>query len=183
MIIMADFKDNQAVEDTIHNIVECLKYGNKLLVFGNGGSASQADHFVAELVGAYMMRARKPINALSLNCNTAVMTAIANDYGYEEVFSRQVEAHGKPNDMAIGISTSGTSENVIRGLHKARGLSIMTVGLVGNMPLDKNTPFLAPCSILITTSSCFTDEIQEEHIQILHYIAGQVEAALTYNKQ
>jgi D-sedoheptulose 7-phosphate isomerase len=107
-----------------------LESGHKILVFGNGGSATDAQHFAAELVGRYK-RERKGMPAIALTADTAILTAIANDYGYEHVFSRQVEALGQPGDIAMGITTSGASASVNRGIARARAEGLKTIGLTG----------------------------------------------------
>ena len=111
-------------------VVECLAAGGKVLFFGNGGSASDAGHLAAELLGRFFID-RRPLAAVALAETTAAMTAIGNDYGYLEVFARQVRALGRPGDVAVGLSTSGTSGNVVRGLEAARELGLVTVAFTG----------------------------------------------------
>ena len=112
-------------------IVDCIINGGKLVICGNGGSASDALHFAGEIVGRFA-KERKAWPAIVLNADVATMTAISNDYGYEEVFARQVEGHLKPDDLFVGISTSGNSENVYRALWKAKEMGSMTASLLGN---------------------------------------------------
>jgi D-sedoheptulose 7-phosphate isomerase len=111
-------------------VVDCLAAGGKVLFFGNGGSASDAGHLAAELLGRFFID-RRPLAAVALAETTAAMTAIGNDYGYLEVFARQVRALGRPGDVAVGLSTSGTSGNVVRGLEAARELGLVTVAFTG----------------------------------------------------
>lgn len=111
-------------------VVDCLAAGGKVLLFGNGGSASDAGHLAAELLGRFYVD-RRPLAALALADHTAAMTAIGNDYAYTEVFARQVRALGRPGDVAVGLSTSGTSANVVRGLETAREIGLVTVAMTG----------------------------------------------------
>ncbi len=111
-------------------VVDCLGAGGKVLFFGNGGSASDAGHLAAELLGRFFVD-RRPLAAVALAETTAAMTAIGNDYGYAEVFARQVRALGRPGDVAVGLSTSGTSENVVLGLAAAREAGLVTVAFTG----------------------------------------------------
>jgi D-sedoheptulose 7-phosphate isomerase len=125
--------DSEAVQLTATAaglVVDCLTAGGKVLLFGNGGSASDAGHLAAELLGRFFTD-RRPLAAVALAETTAAMTAIGNDYGYLEVFSRQVRALGRAGDVAVGLSTSGTSENVVRGLAEARELGLVTVAFTG----------------------------------------------------
>jgi D-sedoheptulose 7-phosphate isomerase len=111
-------------------VADCLAAGGKVLFFGNGGSASDAGHLAAELLGRFFVD-RRPLAAVALADTTAAMTAISNDYGYLEVFARQVRGLGRPGDVAVGLSTSGTSGNVVRGLEAARELGLVTVAFTG----------------------------------------------------
>src|ERR1035438_46123 len=118
------------IADVIHEFVKALTNGHKLLLFGNGGSAADAQHIAAEFVGRFQME-RTPLPALALTVNTSALTGIGNDYAYENVFSRQVEALGSAGDVAVGFSTSGKSPNVIKGLAAAKAKGLVTVGLTG----------------------------------------------------
>ena len=157
------------IEKAAKAIIASLKSGGKVLIFGNGGSAADSQHIAAELVGRFK-KERKPFAAIALTTNTSVLTAIANDYGYEAAFSRQVEALGKPGDVAIGISTSGNSPNVIGALKKAKALGLKTIGLSGDGGKLK-----AACDISIAVPSKDTPRIQESHIMIGHIICELVE--------
>jgi D-sedoheptulose 7-phosphate isomerase len=151
-------------------IAQSLRETRKLLLFGNGGSAADAQHIAAEFVGRFL-RDRSPLPALALTVNPSAVTAIANDYGYEEVFARQVRALGVAGDVACGISTSGNSANVIRGLEAARELGMRTIGLTGaeggGMP--------AVCDQCLCFPSASTPRIQEGHILMGHVICEIVE--------
>jgi D-sedoheptulose 7-phosphate isomerase len=154
-------------------LADAYARGKKVLAFGNGGSAADAQHFVAELVGRYRQN-RPAVPALALTTNTSAVTCIANDFGYEELFSRQLEALAVPGDIALGISTSGKSPSVLKGLEKARELGCVTLGLSGgdggHMP--------ALCDLCVVVPSSVTARIQEVHITILHIWCDAIEARL-----
>ena len=154
-------------------IVDCIINGGKLVICGNGGSASDALHFAGEIVGRFA-KERKAWPAIVLNADVATMTAISNDYGYEEVFARQVEGHLKPDDLFVGISTSGNSENVYRALWKAKEMGSMTASLLGNDG-GKIGP-LADISIIVPCD--ITARVQECHILIIHVLCEIVEERL-----
>jgi D-sedoheptulose 7-phosphate isomerase len=147
--------------------------GAKALVFGNGGSAADAQHFVAELVGRY--RANRPaVAALALSANPSTVTCIANDFGYDELFARQIEAYAAAGDVALAISTSGRSACVLRGLEKARERGCVTLGLSG----DDGGPMRALCDLCVLAPSSVTARIQELHITVLHLWCDAIEARL-----
>jgi len=151
-------------------IWESLQSGGKVLACGNGGSAADAQHFVAELVGR-LMQDRRPLAALALNVDPSVVTALANDYGYEDLFSRQVAALGKPGDVLLVLSTSGRSANVLKALKTAREIELRTIALVGaggDSALDE-------CDVCFHMPSTSTQRIQELHTALLHAICAQVE--------
>lgn len=145
----------------------------KAIVFGNGGSAADAQHFVAELVGRFVHN-RPALPALCLTANPSTVTCIANDFGYDELFARQLDAYAEPGDVAVGISTSGKSETVLRALARARELGCVTIGLTGRdgggMP--------ALCDVCVVVPSDATARIQETHIAILHLWCEAIEARL-----
>lgn len=147
--------------------------GNKLLMCGNGGSASDALHMAGELVGRYQME-RRGIAAVVLNANPTVMTAIANDYEYENVFSKQVAALGKEGDVLIGISTSGNSANVINALQEAKKQNIHTIGLTGST----GGKIKLMADYLLNVPSENTPRIQEMHILLIHTLCGLIEKGL-----
>jgi len=147
--------------------------GLPLLVCGNGGSASDAMHIAGELVGRYT-RERKALNCICLSTDAVVLTALANDYGFETVFSRQVEAHGRVGGILLGLSTSGNSENVVRAFEAARTVGMTTIGMTG----EGGGKLAAVSDILIEVPSKSTPEIQQIHICIYHYICEAVEARI-----
>src|SRR6266852_3267054 len=154
-------------------LVHALKQGNKVLIFGNGGSAADAQHIAAEFVGRFAFD-RPALPALALSVNTSCITAIGNDYGFDFVFSRQVEALGRPGDVAIGISTSGNSANVLRALSVAKKMGLHTVALTGYTG-GKLKDAVDHC---ICAPSNEIPRIQECHILIGHVISELVERAI-----
>jgi D-sedoheptulose 7-phosphate isomerase len=149
---------------------ESLLAGGRLLLFGNGGSAADATHIAAEFVGRFL-EDRRSLPALSLSDNASSVTAIANDFGYENVFARQVEGLGSEGDVAVGISTSGRSPNVLAGLRKAREGGLATIGLTGG----DGGPMAELCDVCITVPSGSTPRIQEGHALIGHVLCELVE--------
>jgi len=154
-------------------LIACYRSGGKALFFGNGGSAADAQHLAAEFVGRYLAE-RRPLPALALNANSSAVTAIGNDYGYEHSFSRQLEALGCRGDVAVGISTSGNSPNVVVALRKARELGMATIGMTG----EGGGKMRAQADFLLDVPSRETPRIQECHILIGHCLAQAVEQAL-----
>lgn len=146
------------------DLAERLRRGCKILVCGNGGSAADAQHFAAELTGRYV-KERRPLAGIALTTDTSALTAIGNDYGYEQVFSRQVEALGRPGDVLVGISTSGNSPNVLRAVASAKGLGMHTIGILGR---DGGTLKEAVHDALIVPSR-ITARIQEIHEMVFHF--------------
>ncbi|CAJ99974.1 gmhA [Helicobacter acinonychis str. Sheeba] len=160
----------ESLIQSVQLLIETLENEGKILICGNGGSASDAQHFAAELTGRYKLE-RKGLSAISLSTDTSVLTAIANDYGYEEVFARQVEALGNPQDILIGISTSGNSKNVLKAYEKAKDLGIKTISLVG-----RDGGKMKPLSdIALIVPSGDTPRIQEIHILIIHILCDCIE--------
>jgi len=162
------------IEKAAQIIINALKKGSKLLVFGNGGSAADSQHLVAELVGRFK-KERKGIPAVALSTNTSTLTAISNDYGYEISFARQIEALGKKGDVAIGISTSGTAKNVIAAIKKAKEIGMLTIALTGKD--GGNLKSVSDLAIIVKTSE--TPRIQEAHILIIHILCELIEDALS----
>lgn len=159
-----------AVVDTLTN---ALSSGRKLLVMGNGGSAADAQHFAAEIVGRFKME-RRGLPAIALTTDSSILTAIGNDYGFERVFSRQVEALAQPGDVVVGISTSGTSRNVKLALETARDMGCLTVGLLGR---DGGTiSSIADLSLIVADND--TPRVQEGHITIIHIVCDLLEKRL-----
>lgn len=161
------------IEDAARRIIAAYKAGGKVLVMGNGGSAADSQHFAAELVGRYK-RERAALPAIALTTDTSALTAIANDYGYEEVFARQVRAHARRGDIVVGISTSGNSGNICRAFDAARACGATTIALGGGT--GGTMKELADLSIIVSSSN--TPRIQEAHITIIHILCDLVEAEL-----
>lgn len=160
------------IEQAACEMTRALRAGGKVLIFGNGGSASDSQHIAAELVGRFK-RERRPLAAVALTANTSILSAIANDYGYESVFSRQLEALGKKGDVALGISTSGRSKNVIMAIRKAGSIGMKTIGLTGS----GGGKLRRECDICITVPSADTARIQESHAMVGHILCELIEDA------
>jgi len=154
-------------------IIEALKKNGKVILFGNGGSASDAQHIAAEFVGRFK-KERAGLAAIALTTNTSILTALANDYGYEIVFAKQIEALGQKFDIAIGISTSGKAKNVSAGIRQAKKMGIKTVALTGQD--GGELAKLADVNLIVPSQ--VTARIQEAHITIGHIICELVEEAL-----
>ncbi len=150
-----------------------IQNGNKILFFGNGGSAADAQHLATELAVRYVSD-RAPIAALALTTDTSALTAIGNDMGFEALFARQIEAIGKPGDIAIGISTSGTSPNIITALKTARDGGLKTIGLTGKG--GGKMPPLCDCTLIVPSTT--TARIQEMHITLGQMLCGALEQEL-----
>ncbi|MDP1853878.1 MAG: D-sedoheptulose 7-phosphate isomerase [Candidatus Omnitrophota bacterium] len=161
------------IADIAKSVCDSLKNGGKLIIFGNGGSAADAQHIAAELVGRFQ-KERKALPAIALTVNTSILTALSNDYGYDAVFKRQIEALADKKDIIIAISTSGKAKNVIEGVKMAKKLGIKTVcfsgGNGGELSRLTDVTFIAPSNI--------TARIQEIHITIGHIICQLIEETL-----
>jgi D-sedoheptulose 7-phosphate isomerase len=171
LLLDANFQDS--VANVAVKIVESLRAGGKVFFFGNGGSAADAQHLTAEFTGRYL-RERAALPALALSVNSSSVTAIGNDYGFDLVFARQLEALGKPGDVAVAISTSGNSRNVVRALEVAKSRSIYAVALTGASGGKMKS--VADCAICIPSEE--TPRIQECHILTGHLICEIVELML-----
>lgn len=154
-------------------MIKAIKKGGQIIVFGNGGSAADSQHMVAELVGRFK-KERKAIKAISLTTNTSSITALANDYSFDFIFSRQMEALAEKNDLAIGISTSGNSLNVIKAIVKANSLGLTTVALTGG----SGGRLAKVAKISLVAPSANTPRIQEVHILIIHILCQLIEEGL-----
>jgi len=161
-----------AIEALANMMLATIKSGNKILIFGNGGSASDSIHIAAELVGRFQ-KERKAIPAIALPANVSILTALGNDYGFDNIFERQVEALGKQGDMALGISTSGKSKNVIKAVSKAAAMKMKTAVLTGN---GGELSGIAAVSVKVPSDN--TARIQESHILIAHIVCEIIENAL-----
>ena len=171
--LIGDEKILTGIEKAINLVSDSLKNQGKVMVFGNGGSAADAQHFAGEIVGRYK-RERKGYPAIALTTDTSIITSVANDYSFDAIFSRQIEALGKKGDIAFGISTSGNSKNVIEGIKKAKELGISTICLLGKD--GGKLKDLAELSIVIPSDNI--PRIQEAHILIIHIICEEVEKNL-----
>ena len=166
--VFQDIKLINVIEECSDLINECLHSDSKLVIFGNGGSAADSMHIAAEFVGNFM-QPKKALNVMSLNSNTAAITSIANDSGYENIFSKQIEAYVKNGDIVIGLTTSGKSKNVIKAFEKAKELGATGIALCG-----ENSEKLCADKIIGIPSSD-TPRIQEVHLFIGHYWAQRAE--------
>lgn len=165
-----------ALEDAIRLCHGAVTNRQRILVCGNGGSASDAQHFVAELVGRFE-RERQPLAAVALSTDTSILTAVGNDYGFDQVFSRQVAALGQPGDVLIGISTSGNSPNVLRAMQQARDNGMAVIALTGRDG-GKMAQTLSGKDVLLCVPDERTMRIQEMHILLLHLICEGIDAHL-----
>lgn len=161
------------VESWARHLVTVLHSDGKLLAVGNGGSASEAQHLTAELVGRFRDD-RPALNAMTLLPDTSCLTALCNDYGIEEMFARQVRAHGRPKDVLIAISTSGRSPNVLAAVQQARRMSITTWALTGRRP----NPLADACESCICVDSTSTATVQEAHLILIHLLCAALDCSL-----
>jgi D-sedoheptulose 7-phosphate isomerase len=174
--LMNDVSILRDIEKASLLIIAAYQSGNKTLLAGNGGSAADAQHIAGEFVSKFYFD-RPGIPSIALTTNTSVLTAIGNDYGYSHLFDRQVQAFGSLDDVFIGLSTSGNSENIIKALIVCKEKGIKTIGLTGENVCDMDKL----CDICIKVPSCETPRIQESHILIGHIICGIVEQELFSN--
>lgn len=157
--------------------VDAISAGNKLVFFGNGGSAADCQHIATELTVRYITD-RAPIAALALTTDTSALTAVGNDLGFEHIFARQIEALCRPGDVAIAISTSGNSANIIRGLEKARDMGLAVTGFGGQGGDEGGGKMIGLCDPLLVVPSDITSRIQEMHITLGHMLCGVLEQEL-----
>jgi len=160
------------IEKTGSQMITALKTGGKILIAGNGGSAADAQHFAAELAGKFI-RHRKGLPAIALTANSSIITAIGNDFGYEHIFSRQIESLGRERDIFVGISTSGNSLNIINALDTAGKMSLTTVGLLGKGGGEAKKL----CDLKFIIPSDNTQHIQEAHTMIIHELCALIDNA------
>ena len=163
----------QSVRKAVDLVSDTFASGQKLLVFGNGGSSADAQHFTAELVGRFAAE-RRALPAIALTTNQAVLTAWSNDHSFDDVFARQIEALGSRGDAAFGISTSGTAANVLKGLERARERGLRTIGLTG----AQGGRMANLCDVLLAVPLTGTARIQEAHLVTFHAICAAVEARI-----
>ena len=173
MASVADGAYPASVSRAADLVTEMFASGGKLLVFGNGGSSADAQHFTAEFVGRFVAE-RRALPALALTTNQALLTAWSNDYSFDDIFARQIEALGAPGDVAFGISTSGKSANVLKGLERARARGLRTIGLTG----AGGGAMTSLCDVLLAVPLTTTARIQEVHLVTYHAICAAVESRL-----
>ena len=162
-----------AFEEWVNAAEETIKRGNKIIMFGNGGSAADSQHIVAEM-SIKLRQERSPIAALSLSLDASAITACANDFGFDQIFSRQIRTLGYGGDMAIALSTSGNSANILNGLKKARRMDMITIGLTG----ESGGKMKGLCDIILHVPSTDPARIQEMHITFGHMFVGALEQKL-----
>lgn len=168
------FRENvDVIVEIVHAIMDSLRRRNKILIFGNGGSAADAQHIAAEFVNRFLSD-RAPLPAIALTTDTSILTSISNDMGFSQIFARQIEALGSKGDIAWGITTSGTSPNMIEGFHKARETGMKTIALTGK----DGGEVLRMADYALNVHSSSTPRIQEVHITVGHIICELVEGAL-----
>ena len=163
----------EALTLAVQMVVEAFKAGNKILLFGNGGSAADAQHIAAEFVNRFLIE-RPPLPAIALTTDTSILTSISNDYGYADSFAKQVKALGKEGDVAIGISTSGAAANVIKAIKAAKEMGLKTVGLAGR----DGGELAKLVDIALVVDSQIVPRIQEVHITIGHVLCEMVDRML-----
>ena len=173
MTAVADSPYIASLERAVDVIHDAFASGHKLLVFGNGGSSADAQHLTAEFVGRFVAE-RRPLPAIALTTNQAILTAWSNDYSFDDVFARQVEALGAGGDVAFGISTSGRSPNVVNGLRRARERGLRTIGLTGS----SGGQMTGLCDVLLEVPVPSTARVQEVHLVTYHAICAEVEARI-----
>lgn len=154
-------------------MVKVFKNNGKLFIFGNGGSAADSQHMAAEFVNRYLIN-RPPLPAIALTCDTSILTSIANDFSYNQVFSRQLQALGRAEDLALGISTSAASENVIKGLRVAKEIGMKTAALTGGISTEGREIY-SVADLVLNVPSDFTPHIQETHLWVEHLLCEMVE--------
>ncbi|WP_148561033.1 D-sedoheptulose 7-phosphate isomerase [Magnetospira sp. QH-2] len=171
--LLADTALVTQIETICGLVIDTYRNGNKTLLAGNGGSAADAQHLATEFVCRYIAN-RPALPSIALTTDTSILTAVSNDFGYEELFRRQLEANGKPGDLFIGISTSGNSPNILRALEACKGLGITSIGMTG----QDGGKMAELCNHCIRVPSTHTPRIQESHILIGHILCDAVETAL-----
>ncbi|RLD44133.1 MAG: phosphoheptose isomerase [Bacteroidetes bacterium] len=164
---------NKSIEEVTHSIIECYRKNGNVYFCGNGGSAADAQHIAAELSGRFYYD-RPPLAAEALHVNTSYLTAVANDYSYDEIYARYIKGAGKTGDVLVGISTSGNSKNIIRAFIEARKKGIITVAFTG----ETGGKMKEYSDFLINVPSSDTPRIQESHIMIGHIICQYVESGM-----
>lgn len=172
-ILLENFKKSLELVDVCNLFVKTYKSGNKVLIAGNGGSAADAQHFAGELVSRFYFD-RPPLRAIALTTDTSVLTAIGNDYGYDDIFARQIRAHGDAGDIFLAITTSGNSANILKAIAACKEMGIAVIGLTGEL----GGKIKGLCDHCICVPSQSTPRIQECHLIIEHTICAYVESEL-----
>lgn len=172
-LILKDEGFNASIEACAQTLLSVLKNGNKILIFGNGGSAADSQHFAAELVSRFQ-KERQALPAIALTTDSSILSAIGNDYSFEKVFKRQVEALGRAGDIAFAISTSGKAKNVLLAVQAAQKAGMKTIGLTG----DKGGDLASSVDLALCVPSKITARIQEAHILIIHILCQLLEENL-----
>jgi D-sedoheptulose 7-phosphate isomerase len=171
--MLADFALLDQVEAAANACIHAMKNSNKILLAGNGGSAADAQHIAGEFVSRFAFD-RPGLPAIALTTDTSILTAIGNDYGYDMLFARQIQAHAKKGDIFLAYSTSGKSPNILLALQEARSLNVICIGLTGN----RGGPMKDLCDYYLEVPSADTPKIQEGHLILGHIICGLVENAI-----
>ena len=166
-------QSSEKINEASDLIIERLKYGNKIMFCGNGGSAADSQHLAAELIGRYRIN-RRPLSAVALTTDTSTITAIANDFSFDEIFTRQIEAIGKEGDVLYATSTSGKSRNILSAIKIAKSLNIRVIGITG----DYSDDMIKYCDIIINVPANRRDRIQEMHIAVGQIICESIESSL-----
>lgn len=161
------------LEKSVRSLAAAIRSGAKLLIFGNGGSAGDSQHLAAEFVNRYLIE-RPPLAAIALTTDSSILTAVGNDYEFNEIFEKQIKALGKPGDVALGISTSGSSRNVIRGLEMARSMGLITIGLGG----PPEGPMKDACDFYISVQGSTTPRVQETQLLVEHILVELLDEEL-----
>lgn len=171
--MLADHTLQARLEQAVLACIKSLNEGGKILLAGNGGSAADAQHIAGEFVSRFAFD-RPGLPAIALTTDTSILTAVGNDYGFEKLFARQVQAHGRKGDVFIGYSTSGKSPNVLLAFEEARARGLVCIGLTGN----RGGPMRTLCEHLLEVPSADTPKIQEGHLVLGHILCGLVENAI-----
>lgn len=158
---------------TVEALVAAFQNGNKLMIFGNGGSAADAQHLAAEFVNRFLID-RRPLAALALTTDSSILTSIGNDFSFDDIFLKQIQALGQVGDIALGISTSGNSPNVLKAIEQAKAMGLFTVGLTGG----KGGKLLPLVDIGLNVPCFFTPHIQEAHLWVEHLLCQLVDEAM-----
>lgn len=171
--MLADDALLERLEAAANECIDAMRSGNKVLLAGNGGSAADAQHIAGEFVSRFAFD-RPGLPAMALTTDTSILTAIGNDYGFERLFARQVQAHGQAGDVFIGYTTSGKSRNILLALQEAKARGLVTIGLTGNL----GGPVQELCDYLLEVPSTDTPRVQEGHAVLGHILCGLVEDAI-----